>query len=63
MKKMMTIAILVAMTVLAGERVMASGAGAGYGNYLVKELQESGIDKGSRENIDMIKTESLKNHR
>jgi len=63
MKKIMTIAVLMAMTVLGGERVMASGAGAGYGNYLVKELQDKGINSGSRENIDLFKSESLKNHR
>lgn len=63
MKKIITIAVLMAMTVLNGDRVMASGAGVGYGNYLVKELQEKGINNRSRENIDLFKSESLKNHR
>ena len=63
MKKIMTITVLMAMILLGGQRVMASGAGAGYGNYLVKELQEKGINSGSRENVDLFETEALKNHR
>lgn len=63
MKKIITIAVLMTMMALGGERVMASGAGAGYGNYLVKEFQNKGINSGSRENIDLFKSESLKNHR
>ncbi len=63
MKRVMTITVIMAMTVLGGQKVMASGAGAGYGRYLSGRIQEMGIDKGSRENIDMIRTEVLRNHR
>ncbi|GLI54945.1 hypothetical protein PM10SUCC1_04600 [Propionigenium maris DSM 9537] len=63
MKKIMTIAVLMAMTVLGGQKVMASGAGVGYGRYLSGRFQEKVMEKVSRENIDMIKTEALRNHR
>ncbi len=63
MKRFMTVAVLMAMTVLGGQKVMASGAGVGYGRYLSGKIQEKGMEKVSRENIDMIKTEALRNHR
>ena len=63
MKKMITITVLMVMTILGGQRVMASGAGTGYGNYLVKELQEKGIDKEARENLEIFQSKALRNHR
>lgn len=63
MKRFMTVAVLMAMTVLGGQKVMASGAGVGYGRYLSGKIQERGIDKVSRENVDMVRMEALRNHR
>ncbi len=63
MKKIMTITVLMVMTVLGGQKVMASGAGVGYGRYLSGKIQEKGMEKVSRENIDMIKSEALREHR
>ncbi len=63
MKKMMTITVLMVMTILGGQRVMASGAGTGYGNYLAKELQEKGIDKEARGNLEIFQSKALRNHR
>lgn len=63
MKKIMTITVLMVMTVLGGQKAMASGAGVGYGRYLSGKIQEKGMEKVSRENIDMIKSEALREHR
>jgi len=63
MKKIMLIAVLIGMTVLGGQKVMASGAGAGYGNFIREKAQEDRSQGISRENINLLKKDSLKSHR
>jgi len=63
MKKVMVTAVLIGMTVLGGQKVMASGAGAGYGNFIGEKAQEDRSQGISRENINLLKKDSLKSHR